>query len=37
MSIEWFRQLGLVNLEQKIREFNSLDETAGCDNARPVV
>jgi RNA-directed DNA polymerase len=37
MSNEWFKALGLVNLETKVLEFRNLIKTAVCDNARTVV
>lgn len=37
MSNTWFKNLGLVNLEEKINQFQSLVKTAVCDNARTVV
>jgi hypothetical protein len=37
MSNEWFKNLGLVNLETKVLEFRNLIKTAVCDNARTVV
>jgi RNA-directed DNA polymerase len=37
MSNEWFKNLGLVNLENKVIEFRNLIKTAVCDNARTVV
>lgn len=37
MSNDWFKALGLVNLETKVLEFRNLIKTAVCDNARTVV
>jgi RNA-directed DNA polymerase len=37
MSNEWFKSLGLINLETKVLEFRNLIKTAVCDNARTVV
>lgn len=37
MSNEWFKALGLVNMETKVLEFRNLIKTAVCDNARTVV
>jgi RNA-directed DNA polymerase len=37
MSNEWFRNLGLVNMETKVTEFRNLIKTAVCDDARTVV
>ena len=37
MPIQWFKEMGLVSLEDKITKFNSLTKTAVCDNARTVV
>jgi RNA-directed DNA polymerase len=37
MSNTWFKDLGLVNLEEKINQFQSLVKTAVCENARTVV
>jgi group II intron reverse transcriptase/maturase len=37
MSNEWFKALGLVNLEAKVLEFRNLIKTAVCDDARTVV
>jgi hypothetical protein len=37
MSNEWFKSLGLVNLETKVLEFRNLIKTAVCENACTVV
>lgn len=37
MSNTWFKDLGLVNLEDKINMFQNLVKTAVCDDARTVV
>jgi RNA-directed DNA polymerase len=37
MPNTWFKNLGLVNLEEKANMFKSLVKTAVCDNARTVV
>jgi group II intron reverse transcriptase/maturase len=37
MPNTWFKDLGLVSLEEKINQFQNLVKTAVCDNARTVV
>lgn len=37
MNQEWFKDLGIVNLTQRYLTLQTITETAGCDNASPVV